>query len=84
MGSVRPESIRGGIQRQVVIFLHYLHAHLILVMSLANLHHLPRSSDPSIQLQRQSAGNTILETSRRILELTTLIDVEPHTNIWRV
>jgi hypothetical protein len=83
-GEVGPESVHGLMQRQLAVLVHYLHANILLVISLASLRRLSRSSDPSIRAQRQAPATTVLETSRRILEMTTLIDVEPYTTVWSV
>lgn len=80
-GGRRAESVYGVVLRYLVVFVYYLHANMLLVMSLTSLHHLQKAGDGVVQAQRQRAAATILDTSRKVLGMTTLIEVESHMNV---
>lgn len=77
-----PDSIHGPVRRQVAVTVHYLYASLILALSRAAIHHLPKSSGHTTLAKRKLAITSIVQASRSILEMTPLIDVEPYTNMW--
>lgn len=81
-GDVGPHHVQGAVERQVAIFLHYHYANIRLTISRARLHHLRKSKEPSANAEGKEASKQILDTSRSILELTSLIEVEPYTNLW--
>lgn len=82
-GKTRPEVFHGPVQRCRAVLIHYLHSNMSLVMSLTTLHHSQKGHG-DVKSQRQKAAATILDTSRKILEITTLIEIEPQTNVWCV
>lgn len=82
LGDVPPDSIHGPVKRQVAITIHYLYASLVLSLSRAAIHHLPKSNDPTYLSKRKSALATIIKASRSVLEMTPLIEVEPCTDMW--
>ncbi|CAG9936387.1 unnamed protein product [Clonostachys rosea f. rosea IK726] len=81
-GTIRPETVQGPVERQAATFIHYLYAHMNLIINRNTLLHLVKSSDQAYSKERQAAASDIHKSCRLIVELTTLIEVEPHTNIW--
>jgi hypothetical protein len=81
-GAVRPHAVQGLVERQAVVLVHYLYANIVLTISRAKLHSLQRLPESDHSKAREVATQSIASASRTILELTTLIEVEPYTSVW--
>ncbi|KAH0439637.1 fungal specific transcription factor domain-containing protein [Colletotrichum camelliae] len=64
------------------LVLHYLYSSLLLTLSRTTLVYLPSTEDASVLARKNSNMKAILGASRSILELTTMIEVEPYTVTW--
>jgi hypothetical protein len=84
-GSVRPQDNGGTQDRFLALHIHYLYHSMSLTLSRTCLHHLPEvSSDPATPSQRKEILDTFLGASRAILDLTSMIEIEPYTAAWLV
>nr|XP_036589786.1 uncharacterized protein CTRU02_00540 [Colletotrichum truncatum]KAF6801791.1 hypothetical protein CTRU02_00540 [Colletotrichum truncatum] len=81
-GFIRPQAITGHTERAIGLIIHYLYNSFLLTLSRTTLSYLPSSGDSVILTQRGSNLKTISAASRSILELTTMIEVEPYTVTW--
>lgn len=87
-GAETPYRVQGRVDRQLAVFVHYLYANLVLTISRAKLHHLRKKMEPSSAAvavavaEQKQTSELIMSMSRSILELTSVIEVEPYTNIW--
>lgn len=84
-GEVAPQTVHGHVERQAVVFVHYMYASICLALSRATLHHLSAYvGESSVATRVQSALADISQASRSILVMTPFIQVEPCTNFWQV
>lgn len=81
-GTVKPHAVQGLVERQAVVLVHYLYANIVLTVSRAKLHSLQRSPNNNDVKAQEAAARSIENASRTILELTTLVEVEPYTSVW--
>ncbi|OLN87214.1 putative transcriptional regulatory protein C530.05-like protein 5 [Colletotrichum chlorophyti] len=81
-GLIRPQTVAGSLPRLLTLTIHYLYNSLSLTLSRATLAYLPASGSPTTQSQKATSISAILAASRSILELTSMIEVEPYTVIW--
>ncbi|KEY71272.1 hypothetical protein S7711_02377, partial [Stachybotrys chartarum IBT 7711] len=86
-GTVRAQTVLEPLARSLALVLHYLYYSLLLTLSRTTLVYLPPSGGPEVMAhevtaKRSSNMKIILNGSRCILELTSMIEVEPYTNIW--
>ncbi|KAK6225679.1 hypothetical protein QIS74_01726 [Colletotrichum tabaci] len=86
-GTARAQAILEPMARSLAVVLHYLYYSLLLTLSRTMLVYLPTSDGPvavapEVAAKRSSNLKTTLDGSRFILELTSMIEVEPYTNTW--
>ncbi|OHW89626.1 fungal specific transcription factor domain-containing protein [Colletotrichum incanum] len=81
-GVVRPQGVSGTLARSFALLVHYLYYSLLLTLSRTTLVYLPNCEDSKTVERKSSKMKTILAASRSILELTTMIEVEPYTVTW--
>ncbi|GJC89804.1 putative transcriptional regulatory protein C530.05 [Colletotrichum liriopes] len=81
-GAVRPQGVSGTLARSFALLVHYLYYSLLLTLSRTTLVYLPNPEDSQMVARKSSKMKTILTASRCILELTTMIEVEPYTVTW--
>ncbi|CAI0645737.1 unnamed protein product [Colletotrichum noveboracense] len=81
-GLVRPQVLLTPLARALSLIVHYLYSSLLLTLSRTTLVYLPSTEDASVLARKNSNMKAILGASRSILELTTLIEVEPYTVTW--
>ncbi|KAJ0139506.1 hypothetical protein CTA2_1770 [Colletotrichum tanaceti] len=90
-GTVRPQAVSDPMTRYLVTVLHYLYYSLLLTLSRTMLVYLPTSDGPAaaagvvapeVAAKRSSSLKSVLNGCRFILEMTSMIEVEPHTNTW--
>ncbi|GJD04284.1 hypothetical protein ColKHC_13109 [Colletotrichum higginsianum] len=86
-GTVRAQAILEPMARSLAVVLHYLYYSLLLTLSRTMLVYLQTSDGsvavaPEVAAKRSSNVKTTLNGSRFILELTSMIEVEPYTNTW--
>ncbi|KAF6831218.1 hypothetical protein CPLU01_06916 [Colletotrichum plurivorum] len=82
-GAVRPQAVPGPVARSLCLIVHYLYNSLLLTLSRTTLVYLSNSDEDTVVSGRKNASlKAILGASRSILELTTMIEVEPYTVTW--
>ncbi|KAF6817819.1 hypothetical protein CSOJ01_02256 [Colletotrichum sojae] len=82
-GAVRPQAVPGPVARSLSLIVHYLYNSLLLTLSRTTLVYLSNSDEDMVVSGRKNANlKAILGASRSILELTTMIEVEPYTVTW--
>lgn len=81
-GLVRPQVLLTPLARALSLIVHYLYSSLLLTLSRTTLVYLPSTEDSSVLARKNSNMKAILGASRSILELTTMIEVEPYTVTW--
>ncbi|TQN67764.1 putative transcriptional regulatory protein [Colletotrichum shisoi] len=90
-GTVRAQAILEPVARSLAVVLHYLYYSLLLTLSRTMLVYLPASDGPvavavavapEVAAKRSSNLKTTLDGCRFILELTSMIELEPYTNTW--
>jgi hypothetical protein len=75
-------ALREPSMRAVAVTLHYLYSSFLLVLSRTTLHLAANSTNLIPPARASQCKQTIMHTSRTVLELTVFIDVEPHTPLW--
>lgn len=81
-GLVRPHAVNGPLPRSLSLVVHYLYHSIFLTLSRTTLAYLPASQDSATMQNKASSMKSILSASRCILELATMIEVEPYTVTW--
>ncbi|KAF9878803.1 hypothetical protein CkaCkLH20_03703 [Colletotrichum karsti] len=81
-GHVRPQALLSPLARSLGLIVNYLYNSLLLTLSRTTLVYLPSSEDASVLTKKSSKMAAILGASRSILDLTTMIEVEPYTVTW--
>ncbi|KAK1486735.1 hypothetical protein CCUS01_15065 [Colletotrichum cuscutae] len=81
-GILRPQIVSGPNARSLALILHYLYYSMLLTLARTTLCYLPVPETPAVKATKDDKMKTILNASRAILELTTMIEVEPYTVTW--
>ncbi|KAK1675587.1 hypothetical protein BDP55DRAFT_664569 [Colletotrichum godetiae] len=81
-GILRPQTVSGPNARSLALILHYLYYSMLLTLARTTLCYLPVPETPAVTATKDDRMKTILNASRAILELTTMIEVEPYTVTW--
>lgn len=81
-GILRPQTVSGPNARSLALILHYLYYSMLLTLARTTLCYLPVPETPAVTATKDDKMKTILNASRAILELTTMIEVEPYTVTW--
>ncbi|KXH59199.1 C6 zinc finger protein [Colletotrichum salicis] len=81
-GILRPQTVSGPNARSLALILHYLYYSILLTLARTTLCYLPVPETPAVTATKDDRMKTILNASRAILELTTMIEVEPYTVTW--
>ncbi|EXF79248.1 C6 zinc finger protein [Colletotrichum fioriniae PJ7] len=83
-GILRPQTVSGPNARSLALILHYLYYSMLLTLARTTLCYLPVPETPAVTATKDDKMKTILNASRAILELTTMIEVEPYTVTCRI
>ena len=79
-GTVRPHAVSNTRTRPLALHTHYFYYGISMILARTALLYLPESSEPAVVEQRNAKTKTIIDSSRAILDLTPLIEVEPYTS----
>lgn len=79
---MRPQALLGPLARSLGLMINYLYNSLLLTLSRTTMVYLPSSEDAWVLAQKSSEIKSILGATRSVLDLTTMIDVEPYTVTW--
>ncbi|OHF00681.1 hypothetical protein CORC01_03998 [Colletotrichum orchidophilum] len=81
-GFIRPQTVSGSNRRSLAVIVHYLYYSLLLTLARTTLCYLPVPETAAVTATKDDSMKKILNASRVILELTTMIEVEPYTVAW--
>ncbi|TDZ28737.1 putative transcriptional regulatory protein [Colletotrichum spinosum] len=81
-GFIRPHAVPSTVGRNLALIVHYLYNSMLLTLSRTTLVYLQTDEDAAVAEQKAGCMRKILDASRSILELTTMIEVEPYTATW--
>lgn len=80
-GLCRPHSLLEPRSRSVALAFHYFYHSFLFTLCRTALHYQTSSNDESAAQTQSLCKQKILHSARAVLELTSLVDVEPYTHL---
>lgn len=78
-GLVRLQAVTGARTQPLALYMHYMYYSFAATLARTALLYLPESRDADVLAQRCENTTIIIQSTRSVLDLTALIEVEPYT-----
>lgn len=83
-GTLKPQAMTQRQSRSLALLFHYFYHSLLLTLCRTTLWAAPAAGDVEAHARAERRKQQALHCARSVLELTAIIDVEPHTQVWCV